>query len=85
MNPVYWERADGFEYAYKVMTKQVPQPVGQSWGSPELFDPDRYIQDNIILQARIDKLVDRVTIRRALPVSPTPTAAKSPTIPHNHE
>jgi hypothetical protein len=77
-NSVYWERVDGFEYAYKVMTKQAPEPVVQSWHSPGPFD-------DFILQARIDELVDRATIRRALPVSPTPTSAKSPTIPHNQE
>jgi hypothetical protein len=79
-NPVYLKRVDGFEYAYKVMTRQVPRPLAQSWDNP--FHPF----DDIVLHGRLDDYI--LQIRRALPVvtpTPTPTAAKSPAIPHNRE
>jgi hypothetical protein len=37
-NPVYSRRVDGFEYAYKVMTKQLPQPPFELWDNP-FYDP----------------------------------------------
>jgi hypothetical protein len=82
-NPVFSQRLDGFEYAYKVMTKQVPRPPAEQWPPPEHFGG---IFHDIVAHDERDILHERIRkVLAFLNPTATPTAAKPSSIPHNHE
>jgi hypothetical protein len=54
-NPVYSRRVDGFEYAYKVMTKQLPGPLAELWDNP-FDDPFNSFDGHILHQKMVRRL-----------------------------